>query len=235
MKEDIKHSIFLFLNVVVVSVMSLILFVSLTFLNSVIFKGGYKAFVMNDKGKVVEQYTYNYDDGEDTKAAEFEDKGYSIQKSNFMSKTGETVDFIFFTAFSLIILFAFIYTKIYTIGNKDFNAVKCGHKPEDKLRGLRIGFMADAPYILFYVVTLVSRFVKPSTSVGFYKIVNVNYFKIVNVAMGNKTLANVSVIGYIVLFLLLFIVPLISHISYTLGYKDISISDKLKYKKGEIK
>lgn len=234
MKENIKISLSLFFDIIVVSVMCLILSVSLSFLSMAVFKGGYEAYVSDEKGNSIETYKYN-GEGEDTLLAEYESKGYKVQKVNVTSKTGEVVDFIVYTVFALIILMTFVYYKLYPVGNKDFNAVKCGHKPEDKLRGLKIGSIASSLHILFYISMVVLKFAKPDFSVGYYKIVNIIYFKILNVAMGSTTLADVPPWGFIVMLLPLCVVPLIAHISYTLGYKDIKISDKLKYKKGEIK
>ena len=53
--------------------------------------------------------------------------------------------------------------------------------------------------------------------------------------MGQHSLANVPIWGFIVMLAVICFVPIVAHISYTLGYKDIKISDKLTYKKGEIK
>ncbi|HCH28494.1 MAG TPA: hypothetical protein DEW35_03195 [Ruminococcaceae bacterium] len=240
MKDDIKISFSLFLNLVVVTFMCAVLIMSISPLNRILFKVGYTAYVKDGNNQTVEKYTHYSDDGEDKIAEKYESdeyrkKGYTVLKDNIPSKAGKIFDFSVLTVLSLIILIAFVYNKLYTVGNKDFNSVKCGRKDEDKLRGLKIGIMAMIPDFIVFLIMLLLRFIKPSTTVGYYKIFNAVYFKILNLCMGSKTLGDVSFFGFAVMFLILFIVPLIAHISYTLGYKDIKIYDKITYKKGEIK
>ncbi|MBO4468572.1 MAG: hypothetical protein J5766_04665 [Clostridia bacterium] len=235
MSRNIKLSFSLFLNIVVVSIMCAILLASLSLLNGELFKSGYVAYVTNEKGKTVEKYTHYLKDGDDKKSAEFEKEGLRVTKVSVTSKTGKVVDYIVYTALSLFILTVFVYDKTYTVGNKDQNAVRCGHYAEDKLRGLKVGILAVSPDIIFFIVYVVLRFVRPSTSVGYFKIFNVIYLKILNSAMGQHSLANVPIWGFIVMLAVICFVPIVAHISYTLGYKDIKISDKLTYKKGEIK
>ena len=240
MKNDIKISFSLFLNLLVVTFMCAVLIISISPLNRTLFKIGYTAYVRDENNKTVEKYTHYFADGDDKiaekyEAKEYKDKGYVILKTDVPSRAGKIVDFSVLTLLSLVLLVAFVYHKLYTVGNKDFNAVKCGHKDEDKFRGLKIGIMAMLPDIILFLVMVVLRFVKPSTTVGYYKAVNAIFFKILNLCMGSKTLGDVSFSGFAVMFLILLVVPAVAHFSYTLGYKDIKIYDKITYKKGEIK
>lgn len=235
MKNESKLSFSIFLNVVVVSIMCVILIASVSLLNGALFKTGYTAYVTNEKGQTVEKYVHYISEGEDTKIEKFRKDGYAVSTVNIVSKTGKVVEFVFLTFVSFLILIMFIYNKIYIVGNRDFNLVKCGHITEKKYKGLIVGLIGNSVAEIMFLITVVLRFVKPSVSVGYYKLVNIIYFNILNSVMGKKTLADIPFWGFLVMFLLVLVVPLISHISYTLGYKDIKISDKLTYKKGEIK
>ena len=183
----------------------------------------------------METYVHYIDDGEDIKIEQFKKEGFTVSTVNIISKTGKIVEYVFLTFVSFLMLIMFIYNKIYIVGNKDFNLVKCGHIPEKKYKGLIVGTIGNSICILIFLVTVVLRFVKPDTPVGFYKILNMPYFNLLNSAMGKGSLKDVSFAGFLVMFLLVLVVPVITHISYTLGYKDIKITDKLTYKKGEIK
>ncbi len=237
MKDNIKHSGLVFLSLIIVWVMSAILSITFSMIASVAFSGGYNAVVVDKNGKKVDSYTYKLEQKEDTKKIEFEKQGYIVNKAAIVTKKGEVFEFVCNTFCTVSILIVFVYNRLYKVGNKDFNLVKFNHKSQDKLRGLKIGAIASIPNFLLYVAIVVLKFVRPSTSIGLYIFPNFQYYNILNAIMQSKTrtLANVTALDFVYIFLTLLIVPIVCYASYTLGYKDVNLSDKLTYKKGEIK
>lgn len=238
MKEIVKHSIALFFRIIIVVIMSAVLIFSITGFSIVAFTDniGYNAVVTDENGETVEQYEYRIGNGEDEKLSLYEEKGYVVTKNGIrseMTKTGKVVDFTLSTVLSLMLLIIFCNNRLFTLGNKELNLVRCGHLVEDKFKGLKIGLLATVPFDILYFATVILSFTRPNTTVGLYKLPNFHYFKILNLIMGDaKTLGEVSFVSYVLVFLTLFIVPLICFVSYYLGYKDISIMEKITYKKG---
>ncbi len=234
MTENIKSSAALFLKIVVVMVMSFFLSISTSILCVAAFTdvAGYTAYGTKEgENNSTELYTYYYSEGEDLNEQKYVDEGYTITKSTFRSELdgiGKKVYSIGTQSIVIIILFAFIYTQLWKLGNKDHQNVKLGKIREDKLRGLKIGLLASAPqFISFLCLIFVPKF-----KTAIYMIVNYHYFMINDSIIGKVKLASgLGITDYIYLFLPFLIVPILTALSYIVGYKDISLSEKFVYKK----
>lgn len=238
MKEIIKNGLFLYLRTIVVLIMSLFVTVSIGVLATAAFTEniGYTAYVTDDSGKEIDKYHFEAKDGEDKLFEEYSAKGYKINKVTERSKLegkGAIVSNVSSQTISLLMLFIFIHNKIFSIGNSDGNLVRFKHKTEDKLKGLKMGLVAIVPNIILFIVCVVMALgVNKNMTVSLYTLPNFYLFQIIRAIIGKVTvLGNLSLWQFALLFLTIFIVPIISCVSYILGYKDILISEKLTYKK----
>lgn len=237
MSENIKCGAKLFFKIVVVMLMSFFLSVSTSILCVAGFTDviGYTVYGQKEGDESATQlYTYYYADGEDTKVGEYVENGYKITNTikirSDLKGTGKIVYTVGTQAIVLIILFAFIYSQLWKKGNKDFQNVKIGRVSEDKLRGLKIGLIASLPQLISFLCLMI-----PNFKTAFYKIANYHFFITNDVIIGDiKLAADLDFTKYLLLFLPLLVVPIATTISYIIGYKDISVSEKIIYKKNEI-
>lgn len=132
----------------------------------------------------------------------------------------------------LILLLALPYSKLWLQGDKDSNAVHFGHMTEDKLRGLKVGLMAAIPSFIVYFILFLSKLglVFPKF-IYTYRLLNLSFLPLVNRVIGTNiaVTADISWLSMLALLLTVAAVPFICWLSYLLGYKHISVSEKLIY------
>lgn len=180
-------------------------------------------------------YTYYYDDGEDEKAKEYEDEGYQLLKYSIRSEVEPSAD-IFLSIISqiacLIILISFIYNDLWKAGNKDFEATRIHGVPYSKFKGLYIGLISILPSFLFLTFSLITKnSIMAELPIAIYTYANCYAFEIIfSATNGIMYWADVQFWQAAVYYSVLIIIPIICLISYIIGYKDISISEKLIYK-----
>lgn len=91
--------------------------------------------------------------------------------------------------------------------------------------------MAAIPSGVAYLILLICRLLHTGTVYfACYRFFNTPFMPIYNrLTQGVETIGDVSWAAMLVFFFFLAVVPLICHVSYMLGYKQISISEKLIY------
>ena len=236
MKENFKTGAKLFLKLIVVNIMCFFVVMSFSVLSTAAFTKnvGYKAYgTSSDSSEPQELYTHYYADGEDTKKAEYEGRGFTVSESKIRSEMtrGGTAAFLTVSQiFCILILFSFIYPNICTT---DSNLVKFKHKAEDKLKGLKIGLIAVAPEYLFLLFVIIAKAgAAPKFPVVLLKFLNAAFYSLTQVICGSAVyVSELSVIRLILLLLLPLVIPAVSCVSYILGYKNFSVGEKLIYKK----
>lgn len=198
---------------------------------------GYDAYGYINEGDQSEYlYTYYNEDGEDTKKAEYETQGYTVVTNSIRSELsgkGQATYLIVTQIFCLFILIAFVYSPVYELGFKESNLVRFKHAEQDLLRGLKIGVIADGFFILTYIGLVISKFLSPEMPTSIYKLLNSYAYSIIEVISGNAKVGELSVGKLVLLGLPLIIVPAVATVGYILGYKGISLSEKLIYKKNK--
>ena len=127
----------------------------------------------------------------------------------------------------------FIYPELWHRGIKDSNLVKFKHKREDKLKGFKIGVASTVPNYLFLIFLVVAKLgLFPKFPLALYKILNSSVYSFIEVIIGSAVaVSELTVLRLALLFILPLIIPAIAGVSYILGYKNISLSDKFIYKK----
>ncbi len=234
MKEILQNGAKLFLRTIIVNIMCFFVVMSFSVLATAAFTKniGYKAYgTLGDSSTTEELYTYYYDDGDDLKKQEYEDKGYKITESSVrstLSGKGETVFLVVSQIFCVLILISFVYPGMWQLGTKDSNLVKFKHKKEDRLKGLKIGLAAVTPIYVILLLTLIS----PSFPTVLYKLLNAGLYSLTELITSSaKTVSELSVGRYLLLLVLPLLIPAISCAAYLLGFNNYSVSERLIYKK----
>lgn len=135
-------------------------------------------------------------------------------------------------AFMLVLFMAMVYTKLWERGDKDSNKVQFKHMREDKLRGIKIGLMAAVPSFILYILFILSRFRIIAPEYFFiYRLLNVSFMPVITRMAGSGVInsTDVSLPAVFGIFLTLVVLPLTCYAAYLLGYKNISLSEKIIY------
>lgn len=237
MKVILKYSGKTLLKLVLVNIMCLVLALSVTFVGTDVFgkQIGYTAICTSEDGKTSESYVHNFKDGEDLKKADYEAKGFTVKESYIKKLTkGSNVAVMLFLQFLCLVLTAsLLYPEIWHLGFKDYNAVSFKRSEEDKLKGLKIGLFAIIPAVVFLIVIYITKFnILKDFPIAYYRLANAFSFGFSELIVNGAIKAGVlNIWQYIALLSLQIIVPIITTVAYILGYKNISISEKIIYKK----
>lgn len=131
-----------------------------------------------------------------------------------------------------ILFLAFPYSNMWYLGDRDRNSVQFGHRVADAWRGVKVGLLASIPAVLAWIGLIVCKAAALAPSyVVYYRWMNVcfwPYFNSVIPATVLKT-AEVTWGGVAAMLPILFILPLITGIGYHLGYREVSVRDRLVY------
>ncbi len=238
-REDIRYSLKTFGSLVAVTLLNFFICLSFLFIFTAISTEeiGYHATVYSEDGKQAASYTYYEKSGEDTEAAKYpEAEGYRIDKKdirNDLSGKGLVGFRIITQIFTTLTMVGFIYPAMWSLGSKDSNRVRFKRKKSESLRGLKIGLIAKIPAALILIGFLT---LGRNLQLALYGLINSTYFPIIDLVGRGGTVGEVSLGGVIVLISLLFIAPAVCAVAYFLGFKDISISERIIYsnkKKGK--
>ena len=233
-------------------IVAAIIGVFLTFSMNVIFSAifteeiGYTAYVYEDKNatEAFTQYEYRYtdsdgdgkDDGVDEKRKEYEAKGnvvvVQMQRSTLEGK-GKAVFLTVTQIFCLVMVFAFAGDRVYKQGLKDANLARIGSIKYDRLKGLKVGLIGNIPFFLLAILMIVLRLgVAPGFITVWYAFLNGHFYPIViAIVRGARTVAELSVTQFLLVFAVQLIVPAISCVAYILGLKEINLGEKIILKK----
>lgn len=127
----------------------------------------------------------------------------------------------------------FPYSHLWDQGDRDHNSVQFGHMAEDKWRGLKIGLLASIPAFAAFLLLIVFKAAQLVPQyVVYYRWINVCFWSIFNFFIPTSVLelSAVSWAAVPAMLIILAVLPLMTHIGYTLGYRQISIRDKIVYK-----
>ncbi len=236
-------------RIIVASLIGFFLCISINVICTAIFTDyiGYNAYVYTeDSDEPIAEYQYLYndtdgdgkDDGTDTKKQEYEAEGYTVTTYNVRSVldgSGKTVFLAVTQLLCLILIISFASNSVYKQGFKDANLARTGHIKQDNLKGFKMGAVANIPFFAMFLFAVVFTVIVPNFRVVWYAFLNGCFYPIILViADGADVVSKLSVLQFVLLFLVQMIVPVISGVAYVLGIKEINITDKLVYKKGEI-
>ena len=137
----------------------------------------------------------------------------------------------------LLIYFGIVYSSLWNQGREDNNLAHFGHIALDRWRGIKIGLLANIPFLLMGLLLVLSRFGLFWNFVLIYKIANAAFWPLINLFESTLDVMDFAVWQVIVIALLPLLTAVVSQIGYLLGIKDFSIMQKLIYrnkKEGDI-
>lgn len=200
---------------------------------------GYQAYGIKEGNEEnILLYTYYNKDGEDTKMAEYESQGYTVTTVSMRSDMSKAAKNAFLVISQIICISTtafFVYPSVWSYGNKDNNRVHFGRINEDKLKGFKVGIASMIPFFLLFIMLVVFALgVYKNFALILYKFLNCYAFGFLDFIFGKAVCAGeLKLWQFALIFVTLMIVPIVSHIAYLLGYKDISLIEKIIYKKKE--
>lgn len=238
-------------SIITAAVLSFFLCISINAICNAVFTKdiGYTAYVYEENSEdPIANYEYYYsdtdgdgkDDGVDTQKTEYEDKGYTVSKYKIrstLSGAGKALFLGVTQLFSFILIISFASSSVYKQGFKDANLVRTGNLKADILKGLKIGTIANIPFFALFVLLIIFALgIAPNFRTAWYAILNSHYYTLILLITGadkalELTVGDISVLQFVLLFLIQLIVPVISAVAYILGFKEIKFSEKLIYKK----
>ena len=122
--------------------------------------------------------------------------------------------------FGGMILLMMSYTAAWRVGQKDYNKVKFDRTIYKPLKGLICGSLSQAPLLILLVAGLALEGSTPWLMVA--------YRFLFSSVLGIFDLAEISAVFY---FIPLLFVPASAAVGYHLGYKRVSLSQRIMYKK----
>ena len=139
---------------------------------------------------------------------------------------------IWFSQIILIGLFVVsIYVPFWEFGYNDRNYVNINKKKEDILQGTKIGFLISIPYFVTSFLMILVRLNVVKWLSYLFLVFNSYFYYFIDsmIAKPDPALTPWWIIAVFVVMPLF--IPFVSSIGYVLGYKEISIKEKLLYKK----
>ena len=136
----------------------------------------------------------------------------------------QVLDFIMYTPI--------VYSAAWGIGCREKNYVHFGHMKADLWRGTKIGFIAIAPYSLCLFLMILSKAGIIPNIFAIIRFIYAPFATFFYLFIPNLTTSSIDEISYLGIFLaslLQLYVPLVTGIAYRLGYKGISLYQKLIY------
>ena len=132
----------------------------------------------------------------------------------------------------LIILYGLIYSLMWKAGDANADMAELGNGKKDKLKGFKVGIIADLPYAVLYLGLVITQGLGILKSYpGIYKILTYFMFGF------NDTFMPVTENGMEIIWLGLSVVlipiPLFATISYLIGQKHIVVKDRIIYQREE--
>ena len=132
----------------------------------------------------------------------------------------------------LTMVIAFPYGTMWTLGDKDANGVRFHRKKPQPYRGLIIGALGNIPYFLLYILLFLSKagLITPAY-LGIYRLVNLPFLPYINAVVGTatSTTPEASVWQLLALLPVVLVIPATCYVAYLLGYKEISLRDRIVY------
>ncbi len=133
--------------------------------------------------------------------------------------------------FMVVLFVSMVYTKLWERGDKDSNRVQFKHMAGDKLRGLKIGLIAAIPSFVLFLILILSKLKIVAPQYFFiYRFLNVTFMPVISRMAGAVlTAVDIPWLSLFGIFVTLLVLPLACYIAYLLGYKNISLSEKVIY------
>lgn len=151
--------------------------------------------------------------------------------SSMIFLSNNAIYLIFIQIIFFLLTIFFIYIPVWNIGNKDKIRDKNLNKIFDKYAWFKMNFIISFPFIFSFILLILSKLNIIPNILVFYKLINSNIIPIIHYILPYASdIKNFSSIHLFILGSLTLIYTPIVYLAYKLGYKGISILDKIIYK-----
>ncbi len=199
---------------------------------------GYEIYAYDENGENPQLVTsHTYAEGED-RSAKVETKDNEVLTySRAMAPQAEAVIGIISSVFTLLIFGLFPYNILWSMGSHDDNYVQLGRMDKDIYFGLKVGVIASIPSAALYLLLILGKFgAFPGVILKWHRLLNTPFIPYIDaVEMGANTAPELSIGSLLAAGATLLFVPFVCWLGYYLGYRQISIREKLVYKKNTSK
>lgn len=130
----------------------------------------------------------------------------------------------------LIVLAIFPYHILWEFGNHDDTKVRYKGQKLDRMRGYRVGGFAVIPYLVLWVLLMLTKFsVMPDGFTLVYRLATIAFMPFVNWITANGNLQDCSVWQLFALWLMSVYIIVVCGISYQMGHQQFSIHEHLVF------
>lgn len=194
---------------------------------------GYEIYEYDENGENPQiVVSHDYTENEDRSEILLEDNQELLYKRT-MSRGERVAVGIVSSVFTLLIFGIFPYTALWNMGSHDENYVQLGRMDEDVHFGLKAGAVASIPSAVLYLLLVLGKFgALPGVILKWHRLLNAPFIPYIDaVEMGAKSASALSIGSLLAVAATLLFVPLVCWLGYYLGYRQISIRERLVYKK----
>ncbi len=233
------------LNAFMACVLSLVIYISVLFVFRSIGNPkiiGYTEFeiIVDDDGNAIDEVgtTYYFEDGEEAVIPESDDTHYYNK-----IYTNDAFPEVLSQILTVLVFTLMIYTVAWGFGDRRRNEVAFGRATRNKLEGAKLGVYSSVVSILAYILMLIAKLgVSIRFAMPIFGLVNSCFLPLFNAFVSNKhgtygltaVIGNapddLSWVGLSVMLLPILYKVLVCFVAYELGYKGISIKEKIIYK-----
>jgi len=140
-----------------------------------------------------------------------------------------TLGKIFIQGANLFISAGILYATFWFEGDREKNFVQFGRMEEDMMWGLKAGLVGMLIPMATIIMLIVAMIIDLPDLVVYYKLINPQINLLINVFIPTIAPSEISVLDLILTALLYLYVPIACFVGYQLGYRRISISEKMIY------
>ncbi len=223
-----------FFRMVLSTFFCLIMFFSMSVLSVSLFgkNVGYVLYEYDKDGKATVVEQHRYEAGEEEIDASELPSGQRVENIREVPASAQTGVDILVQLMMLAIVAAFPYSTLWSLGDKDANGVRFHRKKPQLFRGLIIGCLGNIPYFVLYVLLFVSKLgVISPAYLGIYRLINLPFLPYINMVVDTavSTATDAAVWQLLALLPVVLVIPAVSCGAYILGYKEISLRDRIVY------
>lgn len=232
MKSFFSDSFKLYLQTVVAYMLCFVVFMSLNvvFTWAGTYEIGYQPYTVDSDGNKIPGETVYFEEGQ-TKS--YPTDGQYTPLRSEQTSTALAVEGAFTQTVMLLLFIIFVNAGASKVAKKDRTAVMYQGRKEDLGKGFKLGLAAAIPSFILYAAVIICRATgKNIIQLEYYG--NIVFMPVIQAITGRT--GNLSDLSYLRVAALSFqtlMLPIAAGVSYILGYKNISFSEKIMYKKKE--
>ncbi len=239
--STVKTALGLWGRLLLGGIMCFIVYASLIMLGNAIFAAevGYQVIEVTpteinySESTVISEYRYAPGENPETHVKPSLEENQRILIMREMTPGTSKALLIFTQIILLVLICVFPYGVLWELGDKDNNRVQINETVYDRWRGLKVGLLAVIPTFALYALVVLCRLsVLPVGLANYYRFLSAPYVPFVNWMFPvSEQLMAIPLHRILLLGLTVLPIPLVSCVSYQMGYHRFSIAEHVVFKK----